>query len=248
MYAAKPPPVTKLVEASESITKAKAYLGVLQRQKRIPAVVDFVASGSRFKVIIPRENVRLTLVLGGIRAPRTARNASEQSEPFGQEALDYSTKRCMQRDVEIDIDDIDRIGGFIGTLYVNRESIAKGLLEEGFATVHAYSAEKSGHGNELFAAEMKAKQARKGMWHDWTPEKDEGGENHTDLAGGAAKEEPIERKKDYRDVIVTNVDDQGRMKVQLIGTGEHFGGSQGVKTSLTFICRYCRSRGTDDCF
>lgn len=224
MYTTKPPPATKPVEASESITKAKAYLAVLQRQKRIPAVVDFVASGSRFKVIIPRENARLTLVLGGIRAPRTARNASEQSEPFGQEALDYSTKRCMQRDVEIDIHDIDRIGGFIGTLYVNRESIAKGLLEEGFATVHAYSAEKSGHGSELFASEKKAKEARKGIWHSWTPEQDEGSNSHTDLVVGTKKEEPIERKKDYRDVIVTNVDDQGKMKVQLIGTGEYFGG------------------------
>jgi hypothetical protein len=37
------------------------------------------------------------------------------------------------------------------------------VLEEGLATVHAYSAEQSGHANEYFAAEQRAKDARKGL-------------------------------------------------------------------------------------
>lgn len=218
MYAAKAPQSSKMVEASETPAKAKAYVSFLQRKKRTPGIVDFVSSGSRFKVIIPSENARLTFVLGGIRAPRTARNATETSEPFGQEALDYASRRCMQRDVEIDVDDVDRAGGFIGTMYVNRENVAKGLLEEGLASVHEYSAEKSGHATELFAAENRAKQARKGMWKDWTPETD--ADVHADVPSyGAAKDEAIEKKKDYRDVIVTNVDEQGKLKIQQVGTG-----------------------------
>lgn len=219
MYTAKAPQTTKMVEASETPAKAKAYLGFLQRKKRVPAVVDFVSAGSRFKLIIPSENARLTFVLGGIRAPRTARNANEQSEPFGPEALEYTSKRCLQRDVEIDVDDVDRVGGFIGTMYVNRENIAKGLLEEGLASVNEYSAEKSGHGNEFLAAEKKAKQAKKGLWKDWTPETDDA---QTDVTfDGAAKDEAVEKKKDYRDVIVTNVDEQSKLKIQLVGTGEY---------------------------
>ena len=31
------------------------------------------------------------------------------------------------------------------------------------------SAEKSGNANELLAAEQKAKEARRGRWHDWDP-------------------------------------------------------------------------------
>ena len=42
---------------------------------------------------------RLTLN-EGIRAPRTARNASEKSEPYGPESLRFAS-RYMQRDVEI---------------------------------------------------------------------------------------------------------------------------------------------------
>jgi len=220
MHAPKPPQAAgKMVEASESMQKAKGYLSFLQRQKRIPAVVDFVSSGSRFKVIIPRENARLTFVLSGIRAPRTARNPNEESEPFGPEALEWSTRRCMQRDVEVDVEDLDRVGGFIGTMYVNRENVAKGLLEEGLASVHGYSAEKTGHANELYAAENKAKQNHKGMWHDWTPEKDAEGEEDAEPTNGSNKEEVIERKKDYRDIIVTNIDELGKLKIQQVGAG-----------------------------
>ena len=67
----------------------------------------------------------------------------------------------------------------------NRESFAKLLVEEGLASVHAYSAEKSGNANELFAAEKKAKDARKGLWHDWDPSKDavEDGDDFAEAPG-----------------------------------------------------------------
>jgi hypothetical protein len=32
-----------------------------KRLGRIPAVVDFVANGSRFKIMIPKENIKLTV-------------------------------------------------------------------------------------------------------------------------------------------------------------------------------------------
>jgi staphylococcal nuclease domain-containing protein 1 len=78
----------------------------------------------------------------GIRAPKSARNTSEKSEPYGAEALDFSTRRFMQRDVEFEVESTDKSGGFIGALYVNKtENAALSLLKEGLATVHDYSAE-----------------------------------------------------------------------------------------------------------
>lgn len=223
MWGSKPPSAKSYVDASENLKTAKIQLSFLQRQKKIPAVVDFVKSGSRFTILIPRESVKLTLVLAGIRAPRAARNESEKGEPFGQEALDFANRRCNQRDVEVDIDNTDKVGGFIGTLYVNRENFAKALLEEGLAQVHAYSAEQTGNANELFAAEKRAKEARKGMWHDWDPKQEQeeeeevnGDSNHVNGANG---ETSTERKKDYRDVVVTNVGEDCRLKIQQVGTG-----------------------------
>ncbi|KAL4979497.1 hypothetical protein BDW66DRAFT_127574 [Aspergillus desertorum] len=219
MWSSKPPKTKQYQDYSESLQKAKMEVSILQRQKRIPAIVDFVKSGSRFTVLVPRENAKFTLVLSGIRAPRSARNPGEASEPFGNEAHELANRRCMQRDVEVDVETIDKVGGFIGTLYVNKENFTKTLLEEGLATVHAYSAEQSGHATEYFAAEQRAKEARKGLWHDWDPSK-EVEEEEGATSGSGVEAEATTRRKDYRDIMVTYVDPTtARIKLQQIGTG-----------------------------
>ncbi|KAL9598363.1 MAG: hypothetical protein Q9219_004525 [cf. Caloplaca sp. 3 TL-2023] len=215
MWSSKAPAAKVYQDYSESLQKAKIQSSVLQRQKRIPAIIDYVKSGSRFTVLIPRENAKLTLVLSGIRAPRSARNLTEKAEPFGQEAHDFANRRCLQRDVEIDVENVDKQGGFIGVLYINRENFAKLLLEEGYATVHSYSAEQSGHANELFAAEQRAKETRKGIWHDFDPAADDQNREQTSTApdtsvtpatNGTAHADGTFVKKDYRDVIITHID------------------------------------------
>jgi staphylococcal nuclease domain-containing protein 1 len=225
MWNTKAPKPQQYVDHSENLEKAKRQMSLLARQKRVPAVVDFVKSGSRFTVLIPRENSKLTFVLGGIRAPRSARGPQDTAEPFGQEAHDFANKRCLQRDVEIDVDDNDKVGGFIGTLYVNRENFAKLLVEEGFASVHAYSAEKNGNAAELFAAEQKAKDGRKGMWHSWDPSQEaaENGDNYDEApadTNGNSDALPTP-KRDYKDVTITHVDPTtARVKLQLLGSGK----------------------------
>ena len=222
MWNPKPPKKVDYVDYSASLDQAKRQMTLFARQKRVPAIVDFVKSGSRFTVLVPRENAKLTFVLSGITAPKSARGPTDTGEPFGQEAHDFANRRCMQRDVEIDVENVDKVGGFIGAMYVNRDSFAKLLVEEGLASVHAYSAEKAGSANELFAAETKAKEARRGMWHDWSPEQEAqaNGDDHgtNGVNGDSATAE--RRRKDYRDVYVTHVDrETGRLKLQQIGTG-----------------------------
>jgi staphylococcal nuclease domain-containing protein 1 len=220
LWSPKAPSAKQYVDYSESLEKAKRQLSLLSRQKKVPAVVDFVKSASRFTVLVPRENAKLTFVLSGIRAPRSARNDTDKGEPFGKEAHEFANKRCQQRDVEIDVEDCDKVGGFIGTLYINRENFAKTLVEEGLASVHAYSAEKAGNANELFAAEQRAKEGRKGLWHDWDPSQDEEAEDTTAAAPATSNgDAAASRRKDYRDVIVTHVEESGRIKFQEIGSG-----------------------------
>lgn len=228
MWAAKPQKQVQYVDYSESLEKAKRQLTMLSNKKKVPCVVDFVKSGSRFTVLVPRENAKLTFVLGGIRAPRSARGPQDTGEPFGQEAHDFAVKRCMQRDAEIDVHDTDKQGGFIGDIYINRESFAKTLVEAGLASVHHYSAEKSGNANELLAAEKKAKEARRGLWHDWDPSQEaaEDGDDYVETNGGSNGasngDAPIpKRMVDYKDVNVTYIDPAtGRLKVQIKGDGQ----------------------------
>ncbi|KAI1343183.1 tudor domain-containing protein [Xylariaceae sp. FL0016] len=220
MWSGKPNKAKTYTDASESVQRAKIQVSTLQRQKKVPAIVDFCKAGSRFTILIPREGVKLTMVLAGVRAPRAPRLPQEKGEPFGQEALDLANRRCNQRDCEIDVHDIDKVGGFIGDLYINRESFAKVLVEEGLADVHQYSAEKAGNANELLAAEQRAKEGRKGKWHDWDPSQEEDGEEEAAATETSADTVPTDKKPaDYREVVVTNIDGNGKLKIQEIGKG-----------------------------
>ena len=220
MWSGKPQKAKQYSDLSENTQKAKIMLATLQRQKKVPAIVDFCKAGSRFTLLIPRENVKLTLVLGGIRAPRAPRADGEGGEPFGKEALDLANRRCNQRDCEVDIHDMDKVGGFIGELYINRENFAKVLIEEGFASVHGYSAEKTGNSAELYGAEKRAKEGHKGLWHDWDPSQDETGEEQDTTEAVDDSQTTVDKKPtDYRDVIITSIDQNGKLKLQEIGKG-----------------------------
>jgi staphylococcal nuclease domain-containing protein 1 len=220
MWSGKPRSAKVYVDASETVQKAKMNLGTLQRQKKIPAIVDFVKGGSRFTILIPREGIKINFVLGGIRCPKSARSATDTSEPFGQEAHELANRRCSQRDVEIDVHNIDKVGGFIGELYINRESFAKILVDEGLATVHQYSAEQSGNATELIGAQDRAKAARKNLWAEWDPSQDAVEEDTAGLAGNDANgDAPVDRKPDYRDVVVTNITEEGKLLIQVVGSG-----------------------------
>ncbi|PWN30144.1 hypothetical protein BDZ90DRAFT_247733 [Jaminaea rosea] len=174
IHSGKAATVPNFVEASENAGRAHSYLPGLKRAGRAQAIIDFVASGSRFKVLVPRENARLTLVLAGIKAPRTARNPKEKDEPFGKEAQDFAVSHALQRDVEIEVLSLDKVGGFIGCLYLlgpnGKQDFAQMLVEAGLASVHGHSAEGTPNGPKLFAAEEAAKKAKAGMWHDYTEE------------------------------------------------------------------------------
>lgn len=169
--------------------------------------MEHVSSGSRFRILIPRENCRITFVLGGLRAPRAGRQG-EKGEEYGEEALEWTSRRAYQRDVEIDVETTDRVGGFIGALYINGNNLGKQLLEEGLAWV------QGGNGGQEFDdAETQAKQARKGIWKDWDESKAE------DLNG--PESEPPKPRKEFIDVVVTNMNDDGSFAVQTIGDGVH---------------------------
>lgn len=92
----------------------------------------------------------------GIRAPKTARNSGEKSEPYGSEAAEFATHRYMQRDVEFEVESADKSGGFIGTLWINKtENVALTLVKEGYASVHDYSAEGLSWARQLRETEVK---------------------------------------------------------------------------------------------
>ena len=57
----------RIIDVSETGAKAAQFLPFFKRAGRQSAVVDFVAAGSRFKILLPKEDKKLTFVLAGIR-------------------------------------------------------------------------------------------------------------------------------------------------------------------------------------
>ncbi|KAL1405286.1 hypothetical protein Q8F55_008913 [Vanrija albida] len=160
----------RIVDASESASRAAQYLPSWKRAGKHAAVVDFVASGSRFKLLLPKENAKITFVLAGIRAPRTARaGTNEKSEPYGPESYKFAA-RYLQRDVEIAFDSTDKQGGFVGALYAGGANVAVELARAGLANVHEFTAKQLPFGAELQAAEEEAKKANRGVWSSYTGE------------------------------------------------------------------------------
>ncbi|KIK67322.1 hypothetical protein GYMLUDRAFT_37413 [Collybiopsis luxurians FD-317 M1] len=192
-------PPKQPLNISESSARATPFVNSFKRLGRVPAVVEYVAAGSRFKLFLPKDNQTLTLVLGGIRAPRTARNPSEKSEPYGTEAFEFATRRYMQRDVEFEVDSVDKSGGFIGSLYFNKtENAAIVLIKEGLASVHAYSADTLSWSKQLYDAENEAKAAKRNLWQDYD-------ETAEQAAEAVPETEAAALKSNYLDVIISDV-------------------------------------------
>ncbi|KAI8851643.1 hypothetical protein BC829DRAFT_386525 [Chytridium lagenaria] len=216
VHSTKDAPALRIADASENAGKAKGYLPSLQRSGYLNAVVDFVSSGSRFKVWVPSQNIKITLVLAGIRTPKAGR-PNEKSEPFGPESLDFASRKILQRDVEINIEGADKVGGFIGNLFIptpnGRVNFAALLVQQGFATVHEYSASQSQFAKDLYAAEKEAQDQRKGIWSIRDPVAEAAAKEASDAMANADDGRPEEVKEVY----VSDISDEGKLAIQFVG-------------------------------
>ncbi|KAJ7647235.1 hypothetical protein FB45DRAFT_892832 [Roridomyces roridus] len=186
----------KGIHAKKDIPPPKQPLNI--SEVGYQAIVDYVAAGSRFKLVLPKDNQSLTLVLGGIRAPRTARNPSEKSEPYGVEAAEFASRRYMQREVEFEVETLDKSGGFIGTLYLNKtENAAIALVKEGLATVHPSSADSLAWARQLYDAETEAKAEKRHIWKEYDGE--------AEAVEAPVDDSSVPLKREYIDVIVSDV-------------------------------------------
>merc|ERR1719278_1704205 len=153
----------RIADLAGDVNKSKQFLPFLQRAGRMQAVVEFVASGSRFRVYIPRETCVVTLLLAGISCPRASRvfpgSAPMEAEPFGDEAMAHIKDMVLQREVEIEVEAIDKGGNFIGWCFIDNTNLSVALVEEGFASVHV-TAERSNYGRLIAIAEDNAKRRK----------------------------------------------------------------------------------------
>lgn len=206
--------INDLTTAPDSSRIKHQYLPSWQRALRTEAVVEFVASGSRFRLFIPKESCLVTFLLAGISCPRSSRPATDKqpattADPFGDEAYNYVKERILQRDVSVHVDTVDKAGtSVIGWMWLeNNVNLSVALVEEGLATVH-FTAEKSEHYRILKAAEDQAKAQKKNIWANYVepvaeePKVQDGDDEVHDKIEEKA---PAERKMKLEKIIVTEV-------------------------------------------
>jgi len=197
----------RVQEIQGDASRANQFIGYLKKTAKNDGVVEFVSSGSRLRVYIPKETVIITFLLGGINCPRGQRPGPGgkligEAEPFADEALKFTKKYTFQKEVKVEVETTDKNGAYIGYMFVQKENghwvnLSELLVENGLASVH-FSAEKSPYYNSLATAEKFAKEAKRGIWKDYVEEEPKNNENEQ-IA------ETTERKVNYKKVVVSEV-------------------------------------------
>ncbi|CAG0893449.1 unnamed protein product [Cyprideis torosa] len=222
MHSSKENATLRIADLAGDLNKSKQFLPFLQRAGKTEAIVEFVASGSRLRVFIKRETCLATLLLAGISCPRASRTmpTPQPAEPWGDEAMAFTKNLCLQREVEVEVEAMDRVGNFIGWAFVDGKNLSVMLVEEGLASVH-FSADRSQYKHQLQAAEDRAKGEKKGVWRDWTPPTPSEENGVDERSGDAAA---AERKTDYKTVVITEVTEELRFYAQSVEKGSELVG------------------------
>ncbi|KAE8697320.1 calcium-binding mitochondrial carrier protein SCaMC-2-B-like isoform X1 [Hibiscus syriacus] len=201
LHSAKDPPVMHIQDLTmASAKKARDFLPFLNRG-RIPSVVEYVLSGHRFKLLIPKETCSVAFSFSGVRCPG-------REEPYSDEAIALMRRKIMQRDVVVEIETVDRTGTFLGSLWESKTNMAVTLLEAGLAKLQtSFGNDRIPDAHLLEQAEQSAKRQKLKIWENYV----EGEE----VSNGQAA---VERKqKELLQVVVTEVLGGGKFYVQTVG-------------------------------
>ncbi|EFJ43941.1 hypothetical protein VOLCADRAFT_95870 [Volvox carteri f. nagariensis] len=195
VHSSKEPPANRVNDVSTpgSAARAKQYLPFFQRAGKMTGVVEYVLSGHRLRVHIPKEGVTIVFAPSGIKTPSRPQPAANgkpavQGEPFAEEAFSYTREVMMQRDVEVTVETMDRGGTFLGSVVLVPQqqqqgggaaasarpfNLALALLSKGFARLQPnVDPSRLPDGGEMVRLQQAAKEQRLKIWENWTPEMD----------------------------------------------------------------------------
>lgn len=200
MHSSKEPAIQRINDLTlpGSANKAKSLLPSFQRMGKVSGVVDFVLSGHKLKVFLPKESVVVAFCPSGVRTPQrpspTGRDGRPvAAEPYGQEAFEFTRQLTMQRNVEMEVETVDRGGTFLGRLRVQTAGksvdVATALLSAGLAKLHSsFRPDEQPGGMELQAVQQKAMDARLKVWESYDPEAEAAANGKEDVGTCSAGE------------------------------------------------------------
>jgi staphylococcal nuclease domain-containing protein 1 len=144
-------------------------------------VVEYLSSASRMRVFLPKQAMLITIGLKAVRTPAPSRKTflpdgtarlESKEEPHGDEALSFARAAFMQRDVEVVIAAVDKVGAFLGNVYIvnskgEKTDVSKTLLDAGMGYLHESFDPRETGGGPLKIAEANARGGKVGLWKDY---------------------------------------------------------------------------------
>lgn len=148
---------------------------------RLPAVVERVFSGTRFKVWVDKMQCMLPITLACVRSEKMEATPGSVPPVYpsnrGVGNLAYNTVRSLVylRDVEILIDSVDRSGAFNALMFVNGKDISHQLVADGLVKLLHAPAKRTKlvAYEDLRKLEDAAKSAHRGVWLNWDEAEEE---------------------------------------------------------------------------
>lgn len=201
----------------DSRERAKRFLSALQRHGRVRAVVQFVPNGARFKLLIPKEGILVSFACVGVRCPMCSAR-DRKGEPYGDEALAYARSQCFQRDVDIEVETVDKNGTFLGSIYTSdKRNYATSLVEAGLAKLVQPAADRCLCAADLVAAETRAKAASAKVWEGYSAEAEEAARQERQAAALAEQEPTPDAEKQVFTLMLTEIVDGSHFYAHVAG-------------------------------
>jgi hypothetical protein len=159
------PPAMTVADISTAIYPDEALKQLLSLSGHIlRGIIEQILGGNRFIVLVPERRLLLRVAVHGLLP-------ISPSDLYGRNATMYCQRKYLNRDVEFEVHEVDRSGGFLANMTVvgaagDRIDIAKALLLEGLAEVHKRTVKDIPNLDELVAAQEAAKAMGMGKWSD----------------------------------------------------------------------------------
>jgi len=191
--------------APDARKRCKELATFYEKAGPMHGIVEYLSTGSRFRVYLVKEGALINFSLKDTRCPAPSRRTLGPTgvaevtggEPYGNEALQFSKESFLQRNVDITVEGIDRVGCFLGAMKTNfsgpsgtsvEVDAAEVLLENGYAKLsNFFDPNRDNNGDRLAAAQDTAFKAKRGLWENYEEPKEE------EVANLAGKEPNLER-------------------------------------------------------
>ncbi|KAL0241392.1 hypothetical protein GEMRC1_006627 [Eukaryota sp. GEM-RC1] len=136
----------------------RGTLSLLQRMDKVPAIVEKVLNGGRFKLLVPKASCLISMNLAGVSP------ISKEPETINSKAIAVAVDELLNRDVTIKVITADKRGSFIGHLFIGDVNWSLKLLAEGLAAVFVTKDLDNAFIRKSQEAEDKARKERVGRW------------------------------------------------------------------------------------